>query len=1624
MPQEIFIPSKGKTLTFADDFSDQEIADYIDANFPRSGEDVAYDLKNRLLDPEWNPSYEDFEKLRKYNTEKDINTAEVVRNIAGGIVEMGGNLLKAIPAAVSDPTAIPGSAARGLVNNLKTYSMLAQGGVDPGSPLFNMMNGDSITAYSTWRDSILAARDLAETSNAAIGGMPVNPQQVAGAEVVMDPLNIPFVPGLSVAGKVGAKAAGAVGRTAELAGRGVAQIASVPERAMAKAATVLAGVPEDVARASAADLATKGAILDAAAGVVPGAFELQAAKRGGQALEAAGEAVGAAARAAEAPAGMLSPIEVALQNPELSKGARAILTVTQRIIPRDAALVAGTAAEGALIGGALGGGLGALQSTDEEEIGKAIGGGIAAGTMISGGLKLYDVATGKVAKERVVNDASRNIAEAAARGETEAELAGRAELFDRLSNMDRKGNALGTFIAVDNLISQRGGKTKIVDGDVLKGPGGETGWNAYYDPKDKTIYINSKSADATTIPHEATHAFISDLLADDITSRLFTRDSDGRLQPTSEGTISRLIDGYLKDADNIKLSDGTTEGQRLRERLDSAFDPATPISEQVSRLRDITHEIAARYSEEWIAKKNPRDLVQGTMPTIWSEAITAVRGKLDKTFGKETGNPILDPVLKRIFDPKESGVPAREGVTLDPRALAYDWADKRGAFMTRYSVGSPAPGRKHWRPVFKEVKQTLVDNGAQKPDNAYYSKNNLSLLGVGEDVINSLTTRNIETQLRSSAPIVGTREAEIINKAIRAAKSGEMLDMRDYMSFLYEGSAESGKARQGNPLDKQIAVIDVFWNKDNGVQILAMDIGSAMSNLAKAVKSRGEASGFDSIAKAQKALNQYIKHVADSESNFDAAKKGWEIEVDGVPIGRQAHKTLHQALNLPNAAKDAPPPFRTDIDISRSGLNRISGVEFILPRRVTGQVIETGISTPISNKGVSAIRRRFQPKRTQVEQLPNGMVAQDADGARIVKTDTSGYRLFDPLGEKIGVFRTLDAAAEAASNQAAKDLSTVKEIQYAIQEQRAKEISVRQRTLYREAVRQGDAQGQEVARARFQPQKEEVFDQVAVANKTARAAGAVGDQAVTVQWLSRNLSPNESVLNFGAGRPDKSGKYGHSEALRKAGATVSEYDFGQNAVGALGGQYDTVMASNVLNVQGSVEMLKETISQMASEARPGGRIVFNYPDSPRHLDNLESRYKAAKKAGNETEASALRKEKNATTGEVARVIEEVTGVEPRKVGGTSKEPIWEVRFQPKKRKADRQPARTAEELAKMEAGILASAKRKADAQAYEIRTRIEGRGTGNLETERMAAMDAQVREAELFAKPKRAALSDQEIESIRQAGATKTYVEALLGFEQAYTDITGQPPAGKIYRENAMKMTKRQQDSILRLAVSSDLPQAKLAIEAAREAADPSARAAIEKMVLAEDVANQRQSEASARMQNVQSAIREAQAAERFSRQVKSKNASIEAMKPTLREMRKSAPKETVEPAAQPPTIKDVLQKKREVKKASEDAIAALKKRAEEEIAKIRQETEAKLVEAEKNVTAETTKVSAEIAEQFKALKKEIAVADEVISSETEAIKPSRIILKIKGKYRLYGVNAGLIGVFRTKEEAIKRGKK
>ena len=159
-------------------------------------------------------------------------------------------------------------------------------------------------------------------------------------------------------------------------------------------------------------------------------------------------------------------------------------------------------------------------------------------------------------------------------------------------------------------------------------------------------------------------------------------------------------------------------------------------------------------------------------------------------------------------------------------------------------------------------------------------------------------------------------------------------------------------------------------------------------------------------------------------------------------------------------------------------------------------------------------------------------------------------------------------------------------------------------------------------------------DPIAQANKTARSAGAVGAKAITPRYVQGSVKQGETVLNFGAGKPDKkTGKYLHSEMLREKGADVTEYDFGSNSVGNLGNQYDTVFASNVLNVQNGRPMLQDTLKQIKNSTR--GRAVFNYPQSPRYMD--------------------------LTPDEVATEIKSIFGAEPKRVGGTKQAPLWEIR---------------------------------------------------------------------------------------------------------------------------------------------------------------------------------------------------------------------------------------------------------------------------------------------------------------------------------------------------------------------------
>lgn len=127
--------------------------------------------------------------------------------------------------------------------------------------------------------------------------------------------------------------------------------------------------------------------------------------------------------------------------------------------------------------------------------------------------------------------------------------------------------------------------------------------------------------------------------------------------------------------------------------------------------------------------------------------------------------------------------------------------------------------------------------------------------------------------------------------------------------------------------------------------------------------------------------------------------------------------------------------------------------------------------------------------------------------------------------------------------------------------------------------------------------------EMARANKTSRAGGAIGEDAVVPNYIRETTPKGESILDFGAGHSAQ-----HALGLRREGHDVTAHEFGGNMVrgvhdpDALGRKYDHVYASNVLNVQSSKPMLSRTLDQIAGAVKPGGRAVMNFPESPRHGD--------------------------------------------------------------------------------------------------------------------------------------------------------------------------------------------------------------------------------------------------------------------------------------------------------------------------------------------------------------------------------------------------------------------------------------
>ena len=132
---------------------------------------------------------------------------------------------------------------------------------------------------------------------------------------------------------------------------------------------------------------------------------------------------------------------------------------------------------------------------------------------------------------------------------------------------------------------------------------------------------------------------------------------------------------------------------------------------------------------------------------------------------------------------------------------------------------------------------------------------------------------------------------------------------------------------------------------------------------------------------------------------------------------------------------------------------------------------------------------------------------------------------------------------------------------------------------------------------------------IKIANATSRSNGASAInkdgsiRAIVPRYVAQHINKEDSVLDFGAGKGAV-----HTKWLREEGFNVTAYDFGDNCIeglhdkNALQKQYKVIMASNVINVSSSWDMLIETLNQINKSLEPGGMLVMNYPASPRKMD--------------------------------------------------------------------------------------------------------------------------------------------------------------------------------------------------------------------------------------------------------------------------------------------------------------------------------------------------------------------------------------------------------------------------------------
>ena len=365
MPRIIELPSRGITVEFSDRATDEQIQDFLDREYPRNGQDVAYELGQ---DPKFHRStdftLEDYEMYRDYmSTAAQPGAFEQAYSYLSSTVK--GAAKEAISNIVN-PNPIEGlkilgtgiAAGTGDLVDLTARAFEFQSAEDTYQKhLEKNKAADSESERKKYlgllnkdyRD-FKRQMDYQGFRQKIIDASPA-PHMTEAASLVADP-SVFITGGTSAIGKTGAKLATKAGSKLGTGVRKVGQTADklgmLPERI---AGAVAGEGAEDFVRG--ATTVGAGAGL-AGIGAGPGVYAFGALKGGGRTLNVAGDMIEATAEAAQR-GGRRGVLDQASELAETAAGQKILSGLSRIETPLTYGVEAG---KGALYGGAIGGGLG------------------------------------------------------------------------------------------------------------------------------------------------------------------------------------------------------------------------------------------------------------------------------------------------------------------------------------------------------------------------------------------------------------------------------------------------------------------------------------------------------------------------------------------------------------------------------------------------------------------------------------------------------------------------------------------------------------------------------------------------------------------------------------------------------------------------------------------------------------------------------------------------------------------------------------------------------------------------------------------------------------------------------------------------------------------------------------------------------------------------------------------------------------------------------------------------------------------------------------------------------------------------------------------------------------------